>query len=538
VKIFENIEKFLNKNKIILWVLLIILAVAGAYLLFYVTPHGIGLVNDSVGYVAGARNMLGGLGYSRLTGDGSPRPITNYPPLFSILLATIGAFGLDAVPAALYLNIFLMGLNVFLMGVTVRKATGSSLLALLGAIIFLVSSPVIRSHSFAMTEPLYLALSFGMLLCLLKGLETRRWTYLAFSGFLASLAFLTRYVGISLYATGVAALLVLRPNPTKNEMAWGERIKQALFFLEAGLPLVAIWFGRNIRMSENVGNRQFIFHPIPGGKIYEGLGNFWTWLLPERGGFVDNLLIFWGIVLVLILIGLAVWVIITAVRELQRKDQKMAVESSCFTWINALQALSYFSVLLLSLMFFDASPIFEDRILLLFEVPLIVLMMSGLGWLWQRKSAWLRWAALGVVAVFLLFLAEDTMDTVNELRKDGQGFAHSAVQESQVVEAAAGLPGDVLLYSNRVTALYIVAEKSAYVLPSPTNPATQGPREGYAEDVAMIRERALSGEGAIVFLNYSSLFDDPEDAAWVNDLTEGIPLYGEYDDGAIFGAIE
>jgi len=126
---------------------------------------------------------------------------------------------------------------------------------------------------------------------------------------------------------------------------------------------------------------------------------------------------------------------------------------------------------------------------------------------------------------------------VTELRKDGQGFAHSAIQESQVIEAATGLPEDVLLYSNRVTALYIVADKPAYVLPSPTNPATQGPREGYAEDVANIREKALAGEGAIVFLNYYALFDDPEDAAWVKDLTEGIPLYGEYDDGAIFGAI-
>ena len=90
------------------------------------------------------------------------------------------------------------------------------------------------------------------------------------------------------------------------------------------------------------------------------------WLLPERGGLVENLLGFWGIMLVVILLGLAGWAIITAVRELQRKDKKLAVESSRFAWINALQALSYLAVLLLSLMFFDASPIFEDRILLLF----------------------------------------------------------------------------------------------------------------------------------------------------------------------------
>jgi 4-amino-4-deoxy-L-arabinose transferase-like glycosyltransferase len=538
VKLFENIESFLKKNKFLYWFLLVLLAGAGVALMIAVTPHGIGLVNDSVGYVAGARNMLGGLGYSRLTGDGSPRPITNYPPLFPIVLATMGITGLDAVPAALYLNIFLMGINVFLMGVTVRKVTRSTILSLLGAVMFLISSPVIRSHSFAMTEPLYLAFAFAMLLCLLKGIQSQQWYWIAISGLLASFAFLTRYVGISLYAAAVVAIFVLRPDPEKDEMAWGVKIKQSLFFLEAGFVFVAIWLGRNIRVSDSVGNRQFIFHPITRDKINEGLLNFWGWLLPERGGLVENLLGFWGVVFVLILLGLAGWAIIAAVRELQRKDNTLGVESSRFAWINTLQALSYLSVLLLSLMFFDASPIFEDRILLLFEVPLIVLAMAGLGWLWKRKVNWLRWAVLLVSAALLLSLSEDSLDAVKELRKDGQGFANSAVQESQVIAAAAELDDDVLLYSNRVTALYIIADKPAYVLPSPMNPATQGPREGYAEDVAIIREKALAGEGAIVFLNYSGLFDEPQDAAWVNDLTEGIPLYGEYDDGAIFGAID
>ncbi|MDX9863922.1 MAG: hypothetical protein RBT34_03865 [Anaerolineaceae bacterium] len=528
----------MNKNKNLFWVLLVLLAVAGIALMIAVTPHGIGLVNDSVGYVAGARNMLGGLGYSRLTGDGSPRPITNYPPMFSILLAGIGLFGVDAIPAAQYLNIFLMGLNVFLMGVTVRKATGSSLLSLLGAVVFLVSSPVIRSHSFAMTEPLYLALAFGVLLSLLEGQRTRRWYWLAVSGVLASLATLTRYVGISLYATGAVALLVLCPDAMKAGIAWGKRVQHGLIFLGAGIPTVMVWLVRNYLVSSNVGNRQVIFHSVPMDKINEGLLNFWGWLLPERGGLVENLLGFWGIVLFMIVLGLAAWAILAAVREFQHKGQKLAVESSRFAWINALQALSYLAVLLLSLMFFDASPIFEDRILLLFEVPLIVVAMAGLGWLWKRKANWLRWTVVLFSVALLLSLSEDSLDVVKELRKDGQGFAHSAVQESQVIAAAAALPEDVLLYSNRVTALYIVADKPAYVLPSPMNPATQGPREGYAEDVAMIREKVLAGEGAIVFLNYSGLFDEPQDAAWVKDLTEGIPLYGEYEDGAIFAAID
>lgn len=535
MKLFDRFESFLAKHIGLYWVLLVLLALAGVGLMFAVTPHGIGLVNDSVGYVAGARNLLAGQGYSRLTGDGSPVPITNYPPMFSIVLGLFGLVSLDAVPAARFLNIFLMGLNVFLIGITIRKATRSTLLSLLGAVVFLISNPVIRSHSFAMTEPLYLAFAFGMLLLLVKGIQTRKWYWLAGSGFLASMAFLTRYVGVSLYATGIAALLVLRPDPEKDEMAWGERIKQSLFFVEAGLLAVAMWLGRNIRVSSNVGNRQMLFHPIPVDKINEGLLNFWGWLLPERGGFVENLLPLWGIVFLVVLLLLVLAVVTTAVGELHGKD-RLAEDAPRFVWIYATQALSYLAVLLLSLMFLDASPIFENRILLLFEVPLIVVGMAGLGWLWQRKASWGRWASVLLAIMLLLSLAEDSLDAVQELRRDGQGFAHSAIQESQLIEAASALPQDVLLYSNRVTALYIVADQPAYVLPSPMNPATQMPREGYAEDVANIRAKVLEGKGAIVFFNYYGLLTDPEEAAWIKDLTDGIPLIGEYDDGAIFGA--
>jgi hypothetical protein len=538
LKLLERIEAFLKKYRFLFWFLLVLLALAGVGLMLYVTPRGAGLVNDSVGYVAGARNLLSGQGYSRLTGDGSPRPITNYPPMFSIVLATIGITGLDAVPAARFLNVFLMGLNVFLMGLTVRKATCSMGLSLVGAMIFLISNPAIRSHSFAMTEPLYLSFAFGMLLALLKGLQTRRWPWLAVSGLLASLAFLTRYVGISLYATGLVALLVLRPEPKAKEMAWGERIKQSLFFLEAGLLAVAMWLGRNLRVSSNVGNRQFLFHAIPVDKINEGLLNFWGWLLPEWGGFVEKLLPFWGIVLVAGLLALSVGVVMAAMGELRRKNEKLADEGPRMTWIYALQALSYLAVLVLSMMFVDASPIFEDRILLLLEVPLIVTGMAVLTWLGRRKAQWGRWAGMVLVVCLLFSLTEDSLDAVGQLRQDGQGFANSAIQESQVIAAATELPDDVLLYSNRVTALYIVADLPAYVLPSPMNPATQQPREGYAEDVANIRAKVLEGKGAIVIFNYAQLKEEPEELVWIEDLTDGIPLLGEYDDGAIFGTLE
>jgi hypothetical protein len=41
----------------------------------------------------------------------------------------------------------------------------------------------------------------------------------------------------------------------------------------------------------------------------------------------------------------------------------------------------------------------------------------------------------------------------------------------------------------------------------------------------------------MVIFNYRGLQADPEDADWMEDLTVGMPLLGEYDDGAIFGVL-
>ena len=48
-----------NDKKIFLLILLLI-SLLGVGIMLYSTPFGIGLVNDSVGYIDGARNILAG----------------------------------------------------------------------------------------------------------------------------------------------------------------------------------------------------------------------------------------------------------------------------------------------------------------------------------------------------------------------------------------------------------------------------------------------------------------------------------------------
>jgi len=70
-------------------VILLVLVAAGACTLVWAnTRWGVGLRGDSYAYISGARNLADGLGYSRISGGGEVKPITHFPPQFSLVLAS------------------------------------------------------------------------------------------------------------------------------------------------------------------------------------------------------------------------------------------------------------------------------------------------------------------------------------------------------------------------------------------------------------------------------------------------------------------
>ena len=193
------------------WFGLALLAVIGMVVIYQITPMGMGMVNDSVAYLRGARNILDGEGYTRFVGDGTLDPITHFPPMFSFAMVSLGVFGLDVIRAARVINILCFGLNVFLIGLIVYRMSGKSWFGIAGAAFFMISEPLLRIHTFALSEPLYLSIMCTALLLLTWQIERPRWYYVAAVGVLTSFAYLTRYVGVAMYATGLAVFLFLQP---------------------------------------------------------------------------------------------------------------------------------------------------------------------------------------------------------------------------------------------------------------------------------------------------------------------------------------
>ena len=140
--------------------LLLFIAIAAGWTLWYVTPAGLGLTNDSAAYIGGARSLLAGTGYSDIWLDSTREPVTHYPPLLSLTLSGIGLLtSLDPYRAARALHIVLFAANTGLVGFLGWRMTRSQPAALLLALLFAANAQLLRIHAYVLSEPLFIFFS-------------------------------------------------------------------------------------------------------------------------------------------------------------------------------------------------------------------------------------------------------------------------------------------------------------------------------------------------------------------------------------------
>jgi 4-amino-4-deoxy-L-arabinose transferase-like glycosyltransferase len=511
------------------WALLLVTGIAGTLLLRYVTPYGLGLFNDSSAYIGGASNILNGNGYTRLAGDGTYKPVTNNPPMYPFMLIIAFLLGLQPLIAAWWISALFFAANIVLVGIFVRKLTGSNVFGFIAALLFPACQVFLYVHTLALSEPVFIFNYLLALFCLTKYLEGSRRAWLVAAGLFASFTYITRYVGVSLYGTALLALLVF-------SSSWKKRIGDGLIFLAGGLPVVAAWTVRNVIVSGTAANRTLLYHPIPLSHIVDGIHNFWSWLLPERFGILDHLVTLWNLAFMLFLGVLFVGFVFGA-RSFLGGGKIKGLASYPLALILSLQALMFLATLVFTLTFLDASPIFEPRIIMPFLLCVFFLIFGLLSWIWMRNNRYLRLGTILLVIALGASFAEDNIDQVRDLHLDGQGYIAASWRNSDTMQAVRQLPPSVWLYSNKIMAINLLSDRSAIILPSPYNPATDGPRADYMQTVDKTRQRVLAGQAVMVIFDFRNL-EDPNAEQWMHDLTDNIPMMKEYGDGAIFGVIK
>jgi len=534
-----------RQQHILFFTLLIVIALGAMATLYFSTTAGLGFGNDSVAYVGAARNLLMGNGYARTSGGGEIKPITHYPPLFSLVLAAGSALvRYDPVRVARVLIIFLWGLSAFLGGLLAWRMSRSRLTGLVFALLFAANGPLLFVYAVIMSEPLYIALTFGAFLLLFVYFNAvshpvpgsspnRSLVWLVAAGDLSGLAYLTRYSGLALLATIAAVLLLVEPN-------WKQKARALLVYVAGALPFMLAWTLRNTLRGLSVANREFVYHPIPFEKIDYGFRQVWDWLIPGWfGGFTSDWPLFsilrlsraWPgtpyLAVGIVALALLAWLVYAA-RRLWNNSAKNAPLAAFFAF--TLYLFVYLAAIVFSLFFFDASTPFQDRILAPVYISLLAAFVMLLSWLWQtRQWLWRAGVAFLLLAVLSVSVA-DAVNTVNRLQSDPLGYASARWRTSKTIAAINALPPDTVIYSNTPTGIYILTGRPAYIMPTPLDPVDNLARGSFGDDLSQMRSDLQAGKAVLVIFQ-----PDQVNPALFAQLTGGIPLYFKAGDGQIFG---
>ena len=477
-------------SRLISFILLGLLAVIGIFLVLRATPEGLGLSDDSIGYIAGARSILAGHGYREawLASDG---PVTHYPPLFSSTLALIGLAGLDPLRGVRFLNASLFGLNTVLLGILGWRMTKSIPAGLLLAAFFVVNGSLLGIHAMALSEPLFIflsLLSFWMLDLYFE--RDAHWLWLVCCGIFIGLAYLTRYAGLALLPTFVVALMVLLE-------PWRKRLASTGILVASVLPLMAGWGIRNEIVGGNATNRTLVWHPITSGNFDTALYNISTFLMPVeawRRELFKSPAVFVAAV-VLILGAVLVWLLVKVRDYFTKPQTKTGREIVAFT--SGLYIFGYLASIFASMSFFDASTKFKPRILSPIFVSLLILAMVFGIWLWNKR----REAAI-LLALFIFGLSiVGQYATVKELAKGGQGYASFQWYDSKTMGFLRTLPSGEMIYTNQPTAVYLYTGRGAYVLPDRFDPVTTEPRSGFDKGVTEMQAQIKTGRAVLALFS-------------------------------------
>jgi len=519
-----------------------LIALIGMGLILRATPQGLGLSDDSIAYIAGARSMAAGHGY-REAWLASDQPVTHFPPAFSAVLAFFGLFGIDPLHAARWVNALLFGLNAVVLGILGWRMTSSLTAGLVLAGLFVTSGEMFQVHAVAMSEPLFIflsLLSFWMFDLYVERLPSpsakwggsEGWLWLIACGTFVGMAYLTRYAGLALVATFVVALFLLHKT-------WRRRFVSIGIFLESVLPWFLTWAVRNWLVAGNTTNRTLAWHPLTAENIRTGLRVFSGFFIPIESGrreiFKQPVII--EAMIFIVLGAVLIWVVRTAWKQLST-SQPFATSPSptigrgqkakeTISFNTGLFIFAYLASIVASMLLFDAATKFKLRILAPILVSLLILLVALGVWMWTKRRE--------VVLVMTLLLLSVSIYKQSIMVKTWAtselGYASFQWYDSKAMAFLSELPEEVMIYTNEPGAVYLYTGRGGYVLPDRVDSATMQMHTNFEKGVAAMQADINQGRAVL------ALFDHGDNVAKdVPALTAGLYLAHKSSGDSIYTA--
>ena len=225
----------------------LVAAIGAAHLLVRSSVHGLLFTWDSMAYLSTAENLAAGKGLR----DYSYHLFEAWwPPFYPVLLASLNLFGVSVLEASRFVNIVVFGLIILLTGHWLSRYIKSSSLVI-GAAVLIMASPIITQiASYALTDTLFVLLTILALLKIGAFLNQKKINTFVLSAFFASLASITRYLGITVILTATILILIDR------NFSISKRFKYATTYaVVSSVPLSIILGINQIRTGRYAGRR-------------------------------------------------------------------------------------------------------------------------------------------------------------------------------------------------------------------------------------------------------------------------------------------
>jgi len=470
--IMPNIN--LYKNTVYLWVTSLLMMFI-SYQLYQATTWGAGLLPDSITYIEGARSIFKNW---NLDGIG-----THYPPLYFILIALTALITGNTLEALRLLQLLTISLNFIVFTMIVWKGTQKALLpTILCSLFFVTSQSVLYIHAMAWSEGTFCFFSLLGFYFLGQYLEDKhnRFSTLTLSALFIGLAFITRYVGITLIVTGIISLALYSGG---NKI---QRLKDCFYFgFFSSFPML-LWMVRNWFVSGSVTSRKLVVHTISIEKVQAGLHVFFQWLFIP-----NNQPIIFLVVLILIAI-----IYIISIKDIATKQLNRTAE------IYFIFILIYIPFILISISLFDAHTPLDKRIL--FPVYLFF----GLGFVLLAERIYhikkIRTVCYFMFLVlFILAYAQFSIqkEYLSYARTNGIGFASKKWIQSDMLHWVKKLPKDTVIYTNGPDVIKIIAHRSSKMVPSIFFPVNQTKNNNIQSDIYDMVSEISDHKGVIIYFN-------------------------------------
>jgi len=372
---------------------ILVAAAAGFIVILLFTRHsGIGIEPDSVVYLSVAENFHDKGKLVDFTGGA----LTDFPVGYSVFLSCIMLLtGLKPLFFAPVLNALLFALLIFLAGCIMDRYMQQSRWYKWAILCCMIISPcLLEAYSMLLSESLFIIFETLFFITIFSYLRSHSIKWLVVSALLASLASVTRYVGITIIATG--GLLIL----LNSQLLLRKRVKNLFIFSAISSCLLVVNLVRNFTISGTMtGGRERSTASLTEN-MHDAGTVFYDWLPFTNGHYKGAALFF-----VLLIAGLLAF----CVRQFLRNPVA----------VSFLNVVNVFSITYLLFIVITASiSRFETLYSRFFSPVYIPLLWIISNWLLQLFKNYIlpgkKWVPMAMGFIVFLWFQYGQLDTDNE----------------------------------------------------------------------------------------------------------------------------